>query len=43
MIYDEEMIDGESIHQIDVIAANFVHHKSNNYAFAFTDGEKRLF
>ncbi|MDE5420169.1 peptidoglycan DD-metalloendopeptidase family protein [Labilibaculum sp. DW002] len=40
VIYDEEMIDGESIHQIDVIAANFVHHKSNNYAFAFTDGEK---
>lgn len=41
VIYDEEMIDGESIHQIDVIAANFVHHKSNNYAFAFTDGEKK--
>ena len=40
VIYDEEMIDGESIHQIKVIAANFVHHKSNNYAFAYTDGEK---
>ncbi len=40
IIYDEEMIDGESIHQINVIAANFIHHKSNNYAFAFKDGEK---
>jgi len=40
VIYDEEMIDGESIHQIEVIAANFIHHKSNNYAFAFKDGEK---
>lgn len=40
VIYDEEMIDGESIHQIDVIAVNFVHHKSNNYAFAFKDGDK---
>lgn len=40
VIYEEEMIDGESIHQIKVIAANFVHHKSNNYAFAYTDGEK---
>jgi len=40
VIYDEEMIDGESIHQIEVIAANFVHHKSNNYAFAFKDGDK---
>jgi len=43
VIYDEEMIDGESIHQIDVIAVNFVHHKSNNYAFAFTDGNKEGF
>jgi murein DD-endopeptidase MepM/ murein hydrolase activator NlpD len=41
IIYDEEMIDGESIHQIEVIAANFVHHKSNNYAFAFNDGDKK--
>ena len=40
VIYDEEMIDGESIHQIEVIAANFIHHKSNNYAFAFKDGDK---
>ncbi|RXQ89825.1 metalloendopeptidase [Ancylomarina salipaludis] len=40
VIYDEEMIDGESIHQIDVIAANFVHHNSDNYAIAFKDGEK---
>ncbi|MRT94166.1 peptidoglycan DD-metalloendopeptidase family protein [Ancylomarina sp. 16SWW S1-10-2] len=40
VIYDEEMIEGESIHQIKVIAANFVHRKSNNYAFAYTDGEK---
>jgi len=40
VIYDEEMIDGESIHQIEVIAANFIHHKSNNYAFLFKDGEK---
>ncbi|WP_372641239.1 peptidoglycan DD-metalloendopeptidase family protein [Ancylomarina sp.] len=40
VIYDEEMIDGKSIHQIKVIAANFVHHKSNNYAFAFKDGDK---
>ncbi|MCZ4693771.1 metalloendopeptidase [Ancylomarina euxinus] len=41
VIYDEEMIDGKSIHQIKVIAANFVHHKSNNYAFAFDDGDKK--
>ncbi len=40
VIYDEEMIDGESIHNIKVIAANFIHHKSNNYAIAFMDGEK---
>ena len=40
VIYDEEMIDGESIHQINVIAANFIHHNSDNYAFAFKDGEK---
>lgn len=40
VIYEEEMIDGESIHQIKVIAVNFIHHKSNNYAFAFEDGEK---
>ncbi|MGZ2371321.1 peptidoglycan DD-metalloendopeptidase family protein [Ancylomarina sp. YFZ004] len=40
VIYDEEMIDGESIHQLKVIAVNFIHHKSNNYAFAFKDGNK---
>lgn len=40
VIYDEELIDGESIHQIKVVAANFTHRKSNNYAFAYTDGEK---
>ena len=40
VIYDEEMIDGKSIHQIKVIAVNFIHHKSNNYAIAFKDGDK---
>lgn len=40
VIYDEDMIDGESIHQIKVVAANFIHRKSNNYAFAFNDGDK---
>ncbi len=40
VIYEQEMIDGESIHQIEVLAVNFIHRKSNNYAFAFKDGEK---
>ena len=40
VIYDEEMIDGKSIHQIKVIAVNFIHRKSNNYAIAFKDGDK---
>lgn len=40
VIYDEQMIDGEPIQHIDVVAANFIHREANNYAFAFKDGKK---
>lgn len=40
IIYEESFVDDKSIHQIKVIAANFIHHNSNNYAFAFVEGEK---
>jgi murein DD-endopeptidase MepM/ murein hydrolase activator NlpD len=40
IIYEEAYVDDEPIHDITVIAANFIHHKSDNYAFAFQEGEK---
>jgi len=40
IIYEEAFVDNEPIHDIKVLAANFIHHKSDNYAFAFTEGEK---
>ncbi|MBI9059551.1 MAG: peptidoglycan DD-metalloendopeptidase family protein [Labilibaculum sp.] len=40
IIYEESYVDDKPIHQLKVIAANFVHHKSNNYAFAFVEDEK---
>lgn len=43
IIYEESFVDDKPIHQIKVIAANFVHHNSDNYAFAFTEGEKEGF
>lgn len=40
IIYEESYVDDKPIHQLKVIAANFVHHNSDNYAFAFMEGEK---
>lgn len=40
IIYEESYVDDKPIHQLKVIAANFVHHKSNNYAFIFNEDEK---
>lgn len=40
IIYEESFVDDKPIHQIKVIAANFVHHNSDNYAFSFIEGEK---
>lgn len=40
IIYEESYVDDKPIHQLKVIAANFVHHKSNNYAFAFKENDK---
>ena len=40
IIYEESYVDDKPIHQLKVIAVNFIHHKSNNYAFAFKEGEK---
>ncbi|PKQ67163.1 metalloendopeptidase [Labilibaculum manganireducens] len=40
VIYEESYVDDKPIHQIKVIAANFVHHNSDNYAFAFVEGDK---
>jgi murein DD-endopeptidase MepM/ murein hydrolase activator NlpD len=40
VIYEEAHVDGKPIRDLRVIAANFYHHKSDNYAFAFKDGEK---
>jgi murein DD-endopeptidase MepM/ murein hydrolase activator NlpD len=40
IIYEESFVDDKSIHQIKVIAVNFVHHNSNNYAFAFIENDK---
>lgn len=40
IVYEESYVDNKPIHELNVIAANFVHHKSNNYAFAFSEGEK---
>ena len=43
IIYEEAFVDDKPIHDIKVIASNFVHHKSDNYAFAFTEGDKKGF
>lgn len=43
VIYEEAFVDDEPIHEIKVIAANFVHHKSDNYAFAFLEGDNKGF
>ena len=40
IIYEESFVDDKPIHQLKVIAVNFIHHNSNNYAFAFNEGEK---
>jgi murein DD-endopeptidase MepM/ murein hydrolase activator NlpD len=40
VIYEEAFVDDEPIHDIKVLAANFIHHKSDNYAFVFTEGDK---
>lgn len=40
IIYKEAFVDNKPIHDVKVIAANFTHHKSDNYAFAFKEGEK---
>ncbi|WP_320017738.1 peptidoglycan DD-metalloendopeptidase family protein [Labilibaculum manganireducens] len=43
VIYEESYVDDKPIHQIKVIAANFVHHNSDNYAFAFVEGDKEAY
>lgn len=43
IIYEEAFVDDKSIHDSKVLAANFIHHNSDNYAFAFTEGEKQGF
>jgi len=43
IIYEESFVDDKPIHELKVIAANFTHHKSNNYAFSFTEGGKEGF
>lgn len=43
IIYEEAFVDDKPIHDIKVLAANFIHHNTNNYAFAFTEGEKQGF
>jgi murein DD-endopeptidase MepM/ murein hydrolase activator NlpD len=40
IIYEESFVDDKPIHQIKVIAANFVYHNSDNYAFTFNEGDK---
>ncbi|MGQ1910845.1 peptidoglycan DD-metalloendopeptidase family protein [Marinifilum sp. RC60d5] len=43
IIYEEAFVDDKPIHDIKVLAVNFIHHNSDNYAFAFTEGEKKGF
>ena len=40
MIYEEEFVEGKSIHIYHILAANFNHHNSDFMAFAFKDGDK---
>ncbi|MFA8435658.1 MAG: peptidoglycan DD-metalloendopeptidase family protein [Marinifilaceae bacterium] len=40
VIYEEEFVDGKSLRKHHVIACNLIHHNSENYAFAFKEGEK---
>jgi len=40
IIYEEAFVDDKPISDIKVLAANFIHHKSDNYAFAFKEGDK---
>ncbi|WP_372752043.1 peptidoglycan DD-metalloendopeptidase family protein [Labilibaculum sp.] len=40
IIYEESYVDDQPIHEIKVIAANFIHHNTNNYAFTFVEGDK---
>ena len=43
IIYEESYVDDKPIHKLKVIATNFVHHKSDHYAFTFVEGEKEGF
>ncbi len=43
VIYKKAYVEGKPINNIEILAANFTHHKADNYAFAFTQGEKHGF
>jgi len=40
IIYQEALINDKPIHDIKVLAANFIYHNTNNYAIAFSQGDK---
>ncbi len=43
VIYKKAYVEGKPINDIEILAANFTHHNADNYAFAFTQGEKHGF
>ncbi len=43
VIYEEAYVDHKSVGEIKVIAAHLLHHKSNHYAFSFTQAGKNGF
>ncbi len=43
VVYNEGTIDGKPINDIQILAANLIHHHTNNYAFAFTQDNKQGF
>lgn len=43
IIYEESFVDEQPIHELKVVAANFIHHSSNNYAFSFLENDHEAF
>ncbi|WP_127343756.1 peptidoglycan DD-metalloendopeptidase family protein [Ancylomarina longa] len=41
IIYREAFVDDKPIHDIKVLAANFIHRNTNNFAFAFNQKDKK--
>lgn len=40
IVYEESFVNDKSIHQMKVLASNFVHQNTNNYAFNFVENDK---